>query len=191
MWKLVALLASLLLVTEVAGYCGPLRHCDIYVGREFMDSLDENTDKSMVMSYLLGHDFDAFCPMVPQYAFCVDRRLTFCEVEEARDFYEARLNLLQYLCSATGKSQVTSLLNTRDCGYDGRVQYNLHQALNSCYEAFTPDMSNDCSHVETLRQCLVNSAPKSECHDQMVTFIEDVWSQATGKRYERLGCPTQ
>ncbi|GFN76792.1 hypothetical protein PoB_000329800 [Plakobranchus ocellatus] len=128
--------------------------------------------------------------MVPHYATCVDRRFIFCDEEETRDLYEAKANLLQFLCSPTGSKLATSLLNTRVCGYDGRTEFNLHQALNSCYEAFTPDMAHDCSHVETLRQCLVNSAPESACHDQMVTFIEDVWSHATGKRYERLGCPT-
>ncbi|GFN76035.1 hypothetical protein PoB_000254100 [Plakobranchus ocellatus] len=103
----------------------------------------------------------------------------------------ARSNLLQYLCSARGSSLASYLFNTPDCGHDDRVQVNLHAALTSCYEVFTHDMSNNCSHVETLRQCLVNSAPETACHNQMVTFIEEVWSHATGKRYERLGCPTQ
>ncbi|GFO09585.1 hypothetical protein PoB_003609000 [Plakobranchus ocellatus] len=191
MWKLVALLASLLLVTEVAGDCRALTDCDSFLDYWYMDYLDQNIDKSMVISYFLGNDVHEIRKIVPHYTSCVDRSLRYCEDEETRDTYEAKSNLLQYLCSPLGSELASHLVNTPDCGHGELFDASILPQLTTCYEVFTDGISNDCSQVKKLRQCLVNSAPKSECHDAMVTYIGEVWSHATGKKYERLGCPSQ
>ncbi|GFN73587.1 hypothetical protein PoB_000009300 [Plakobranchus ocellatus] len=191
MWKLVALLASLLFVTEVTGDCRSLALCDSYVGQGALSLVDRYVDKSMIMSYFLGSEISSICNVVPLFISCVDENLGHCEDEEAQDRYETRLNLLQYLCSPIGRGLAFYLCQSAYCRHVEWFKANLLPKLNRCYEVFTDGKSSDCSHVEKLRQCLVNSAPETVCHDPLVRYIKGVWSHAAGKEYEHRGCPTQ
>ncbi|GFN73849.1 Ag precursor [Plakobranchus ocellatus] len=195
MWKLVALLASVLLVTEVSGDCKPLTYCDEIVDPEYMDYLKQDDEKSMVMSYLLGANLDRLCPTVPKYKSCVDHSVSLCGHED-REIYEAKTNLLDYLCSPKGRDLATFLARKTDCGHDVWLQIDFYSELVNCYEIFAADFertlfdahTDPCYVVETLSQCLIESAPNA-CQKDMTMFIEDVWSHATGKKYDYLGCP--
>ncbi|GFN73847.1 Ag precursor [Plakobranchus ocellatus] len=195
MWKLVALLASVLLVTEVSGDCTPVTYCDEIVDSEYMYYLEQDVEKSMVMSYLLGANLNQLCPIVPKYKSCVENTVSLCGHED-QGIYEAKANLLDYICSPKGTDLATHLARTTDCGQDVWLQIEFYSVLVNCYEIFTADFEqiwfdphgDPCQLVETLRKCLIESAPKA-CQNDMITFIEDVWSHATGKKYDYLGCP--
>ncbi|GFO30329.1 Ag precursor [Plakobranchus ocellatus] len=195
MWKLVALLASVLLVTEVSGECVPLTHCDEMMDPEHMSYLKQDFEESMVMSYLLGAHLDEICPIVPKYKSCVDSGARLCGSED-REIYEAKTNLLQYLCSPKGHDLATGLATSTACGQDVWIQIDFYSELVNCYEIFTADFehmwfdpqADPCHLIETLRQCLIDSAPEA-CQNDMTTFIEDVWSQATEQKFDYIGCP--
>ncbi|GFN73848.1 hypothetical protein PoB_000035400 [Plakobranchus ocellatus] len=195
MWKLVALLASVLLVTEVSGDCKPVTYCYEIVDPAYMEYLNQNAEKSMVMAYLLGANLDRLCPTVPKYKSCVDHSVSLCGHED-REMYEAETNLLDYICSPKGRELSTHLAKNTACGQDVWLQIDFYSKLSNCYEIFTADFeqtwfdphADPCYLVETLRQCLIESAPRA-CQKDMTMFIEDVWSHATVKKYDYLGCP--
>ncbi|GFO30330.1 hypothetical protein PoB_005683500 [Plakobranchus ocellatus] len=195
MWKLVALLASVLLVTEVCGVCVPVIRCDAKLEEQDMSYLAQDIDESMVMSYLLGARLDEICPIEPKYKSCVESKIYDCGFDD-REIYTAKTNLLQYLCSPKGRDLATDLATKTACGHDTWLQGDFQWKLRNCYKIFTADFdhmwsaskADVCQVIETLRQCLIDSAPEA-CQNDMTTFIEGVWSSATGKKYDFMRCP--
>ncbi|GFN90818.1 hypothetical protein PoB_001732400 [Plakobranchus ocellatus] len=204
MWKLVALLPSLLLVTEVSGICQALLSCNHIVGKQTLTPEEE-----LILSYTYANRLyalvDQYPELLDELKDCVDRNLASCELPYVRDAAQAEADLVEYLCSPRGRELTSKLLNG-DCIPTGFVRINLYLAPVSCYGNFNNavdrerskaywqgtvyNLSANCTYVETLRQCLVDAAPEV-CHDDMTAFIKDVWSHAASKKYERLGCPTQ
>ncbi|GFO05100.1 hypothetical protein PoB_003160500 [Plakobranchus ocellatus] len=132
---------------------------------------------------------------------CVDENLASCEYQWARGPYEINLALYLYLCSPEGRELASKLANS-DCATLSESQVLLNE-ITDCYETFGTDMSDEaqqahkkgtdvspatkCKYVKNLKQCLIDTAPKA-CHDDMATFIKDIWFHAAGKRYEDLEC---
>ncbi|GFN73841.1 hypothetical protein PoB_000034700 [Plakobranchus ocellatus] len=106
MWKLVALLVSLLLVTEVSGICQALFSCNHIVGKQ---RLIPEEDYITIMSSIYLDELYALVDQHPQLLDelkdCVDRNLASCELPYVRDSALADANLLEYLCSPRGRER--------------------------------------------------------------------------------------
>ncbi|GFN73839.1 Ag precursor [Plakobranchus ocellatus] len=207
MWKLVALLASSLLVTEVSGICEALRSCNQF--NRFVGKETVTPEEKLILSYIYANGLyalvDQYPELLDELKDCVDRNLASCELPDVRDAAQADVDLLEYLCSPRGRELTSKLLNS-DCIRTGLVRIKLYLASVRCYGNFNHavdrerskayrqgtvyNLSANCTFVELLRQCLVDAAPEV-CHDDMTAFIKDVWTHAASKKYERLGCPTQ